>query len=84
MEPDISIWRKTGHFYFALTRRGHAEDTQRTVSGTGTGESRRRLDTHAMCGCLLLQIGCRGNDDCGFQHTANYGRAAATVAVIDL
>jgi hypothetical protein len=19
MEPDISIWRKTGHFYFALT-----------------------------------------------------------------
>jgi len=22
MEADISIWRKTGHFYFALTRRG--------------------------------------------------------------
>ena len=21
MEADISIWRKTGHFYFALTRR---------------------------------------------------------------
>jgi len=21
MDPDISIWRKTGHFYFALTRR---------------------------------------------------------------
>ena len=21
MEPDISIWRKTGHFYFALTQR---------------------------------------------------------------
>jgi hypothetical protein len=20
MEADISIWRKTGHFYFALTR----------------------------------------------------------------
>jgi len=20
MDPDISIWRKTGHFYFALTR----------------------------------------------------------------
>jgi hypothetical protein len=19
MDPDISIWRKTGHFYFALT-----------------------------------------------------------------
>ena len=24
MEADISIWRKTGHFYFALTRRGTA------------------------------------------------------------
>jgi hypothetical protein len=21
MEADISIWRKTGHFYFALTRK---------------------------------------------------------------
>ena len=20
MDPDISIWQKTGHFYFALTR----------------------------------------------------------------
>jgi hypothetical protein len=26
MEADISTWRKTGHFYFALTRRaGHEE-----------------------------------------------------------
>ena len=24
MEPDFSILRKTGHFYFALTRRGTA------------------------------------------------------------
>jgi hypothetical protein len=22
MEADISIWRKTGHFYFALTEQG--------------------------------------------------------------
>jgi hypothetical protein len=25
MDPDISIWQKTGHFYFALTR----SDTKR-------------------------------------------------------
>jgi hypothetical protein len=25
MEADISIWRKTGHFYFALTRTLRAE-----------------------------------------------------------
>ena len=23
MEPDISTWRKSGHFYFALTRTCH-------------------------------------------------------------
>src|ERR1700676_2669039 len=29
MEADISIWRKTGHFYFALTRRH--EDCRRKM-----------------------------------------------------
>ena len=24
MEADISIWRKSGHFYFALTRTGNS------------------------------------------------------------
>ena len=29
MEADISIWRKTGHFYFALTRICHESRPQR-------------------------------------------------------
>jgi hypothetical protein len=33
MEADISIWRKTGHFYFALTRAGWHEDEM--LSGAG-------------------------------------------------
>ncbi len=28
MEPDISILRKTGHFYFALTRRHEDAKTE--------------------------------------------------------
>ena len=31
MEEDISTWRKTGHFYFALT---HASYSLRIVKGT--------------------------------------------------
>ncbi len=32
MEPDISILRKTGHFYFALTR---SEELMRQTQFTG-------------------------------------------------
>ncbi|MGB9333899.1 MAG: hypothetical protein WCB14_02725, partial [Candidatus Acidiferrales bacterium] len=32
LEADISIWRKTGHFYFALTRKRR----RRGVRGGGT------------------------------------------------
>jgi hypothetical protein len=40
MEADISIWRKTGHFYFALTR------TQANASGS------LRLVQKTFCGVL--------------------------------
>ena len=33
MEADISIWRKTGHFYFALT---HGLDAQMTIRSSPT------------------------------------------------
>ncbi len=32
MEADISIWRKTGHFYFALTRVGSSSGRQLLVT----------------------------------------------------
>jgi hypothetical protein len=37
MEAEISIWRKTGHFYFALT-----SDTSGTVSPCSLLLSRRK------------------------------------------
>ena len=35
MDPDISIWRKTGHFYFALTP-GYVENEGRQNCPLGT------------------------------------------------
>ena len=36
MEADISIWRKTGHFYFALT----TEDHENRATNNASLESR--------------------------------------------
>jgi hypothetical protein len=35
MEPDISILRKTGHFYFALTRNGDSYRAKSRLVLTG-------------------------------------------------
>ena len=41
MEADISIWRKTGHFYFALTRDAESPSIRRIVSGNDSITSTR-------------------------------------------
>jgi len=51
MEADISIWRKTGHFYFALTRTYSAN-----LLSVGSEPNVRawRMTTNQGCGPLRL------------------------------
>jgi hypothetical protein len=44
MDPDISIWRKTGHFYFALTRVG--KNCRQELSQCGEMRSMTRGTLH--------------------------------------
>jgi hypothetical protein len=46
MDPDISIWRKTGHFYFALTRVRHVCDRKRILLFAGLLRSPPKQAAH--------------------------------------
>jgi len=41
MDPDISIWRKTGHFYFALTL--VANQVERACDSAGRAQKTARF-----------------------------------------
>ena len=61
MEADISIWRKTGHFYFALTSthintHQHTASTHSTRTVTGEPGRRVRRETTVLCPRLRYTV----------------------------
>ena len=48
MDPDISIWQKTGHFYFALTGNPRGCATSRSYECPPTGNGVRELGVETL------------------------------------